>query len=570
MSILALRRLLPASTGPALVAGVLLAVGGCATAPGAVDPGAPAPSDPLRLQVLHTNDFHGRFLTEEVGGDSIGGSAVLAAWFDSARVRFDGPTVLLSGGDILQGTAVSNLSWGRAAIDLNNRKGLDAAALGNHEFDWGLDTLRARVEESAFPWLGANVFDEVTGDHPTWVRPWTVVERGGVRVGVVGIALAETPRIVMAGRTDGLRFEDEAPAIDRSVRELRERGVDFVVVAAHVGAVCDEPGDPDGSDPTARSRGCGGHLVDVLEAVTERVDLVVGGHTHLRNNFDVNGIPVLQAPAYSRGVTMTHLERHGDGQVTATFRAILPPRAAEVDPDTAVARVVEGWTREIRPVLERTVAVLADSLSNAQRQPVENPAGNLLADAQRWGTEADIGFVNNGSLRRSLPEGPVDYATLYEFQPFQNELVRLHMDGALLREVLEHGLTDDGRPWTHVAGIQVEVDPTRPRGERVVRILRSHLGIPGDVADLGVEIALTDAVTLGTTEFLALGGDGFTMFSRARLERVGRVDVDALIEYLGAQPDPVPAPEVGRWFTSVRDRQPAPGSGEQEILLRVR
>ena len=539
---------------PALVAGLLLAAAGCATVPEVVEPGVPAPSEPLRIQVLHTNDFHGRFLTEEVGGDSIGGSAVLAAWFDSARVRFDGPTVLLSGGDMLQGTALSNLSWGRAAIDLNNRKGVDAAALGNHEFDWGIDTLRARVAESEFPWLGANVFDEATGDHPAWIRPWTILEREGVRVGVVGIALAETPRIVMAGRTEGLRFEDEAPAIDRAVREVRAEGVDFVVVTAHVGAVCAEPGDADGTDPAARSRGCEGHLVDVLQAVTEPVDLVVGGHTHLRNNFDVNGTPVLQAPAYSRGVTVTHLEQGADGRSRATYRAILPPRRAQVDPDTAVARVVEAWYREIRPVLERTVAVLAEPLSNAQRQPVENPAGNLLADAQRWGAEAEVGFVNNGSLRRSLPQGPVDYATLYEFQPFQNELVRLHMDGALLREVLEHGLTDDGRPWTHVAGIRVEVDPTRPRGERVRRILR------GDLADAGVEveIAPNDPVTVGTTEFLALGGDGFAMFARARMERIGRVDVDALIDYLGGQGDPVPAPEVGRWSIQVRELAPAP------------
>ena len=548
------RRLSAFGLRPALVAGLLLAAAGCATVPEVVEPGVPAPSEPLRIQVLHTNDFHGRFLTEEVGGDSIGGSAVLAAWFDSARVRFDGPTVLLSGGDMLQGTALSNLSWGRAAIDLNNRKGVDAAALGNHEFDWGIDTLRARVAESAFPWLGANVFDEATGDHPAWIRPWTILEREGVRVGVVGIALAETPRIVMAGRTEGLRFEDEAPAIDRAVREVRAEGVDFVVVTAHVGAVCAEPGDADGTDPAARSRGCEGHLVDVLQAVTEPVDLVVGGHTHLRNNFDVNGTPVLQAPAYSRGVTVTHLEQGVDGRSRATYRAILPPRRAQVDPDTAVARVVEAWYREIRPVLERTVAVLAEPLSNAQRQPVENPAGNLLADAQRWGAEAEVGFVNNGSLRRSLPQGPVDYATLYEFQPFQNELVRLHMDGALLREVLEHGLTDDGRPWTHVAGIRVEVDPTRPRGERVRRILR------GDLADAGVEveIAPNDPVTVGTTEFLALGGDGFAMFARARLERIGRVDVDALIDYLGGQGDPVPAPEVGRWSVQVRELAPAP------------
>ncbi len=515
----------------------LLLLGGCASGPG-----VRGAEEPVRLQVLHTNDFHGRFLPELVGGEEIGGSAVLAAWFDSARVRFDGPTVFLSGGDVMQGTAVSNLSWGRGAIDLHNRKGLDAAALGNHEFDWGLDTLRARVAESAFPWLGANVVDEATGVHPEWIEPWVILERGGVRVGVVGIALAETPEIVMAGRTDGLRFEPEAPAMDRGVRALRAEGVDFVIVTTHVGAVCAVPGDPDGTDPEARSEGCRGHLVDVLEAVTERPDLVVGGHTHLRNNFDVNGIPVLQGPAYSRGVTVTQLERHPGAPARVTYRAVHPPRGAEVDPDTAVARVVEAWLQSVGPILEEPVALLADSMTNAERAPVENPSGNLLADAQRWATDADVGLVNNGSLRRSLPAGEATYGLLYEFQPFQNELVRVRMSGELLRRVLEFGLRDDGSPWTHVSGIVVEVDRAAPAGSRV----RSVVRVGPDGAP-GAPIAPEDEVTVGTTEFLALGGDGFVLLGEGRLERTGPIDVDGLIAYLRSLPQPVAPPPVGRW-----------------------
>ncbi len=523
-----------------------LALAGCAPAPPPTP--APAPADapvtlaPLTLQVLHTNDWHGRFLPEVVGGDTIGGSAVLAAWFDSARVRFDGPTVFLSGGDIMQGTAISNLSWGRGAIDLHNRKGLDASVLGNHEFDWGLDTLRARIAESDFAWLAANVFTGGADAPPEWIEPWTVLERDGVRVGVVGVALAATPDIVMAGRTGDLRFGPEAPAIDRGVRALRDQGVDFVIVTTHVGAVCDEAGDPDGTDPEAPSTGCRGHLVDVLEAVRERPDLVVGGHTHLRNLFDVNGIPVVQAPAYGRGVTVSRLERRPGEAARVVHRAIPVPRAADVDPDTAVAAVVARWVAEVGPILDRAVAVLADSMTNAERRPRENPAGNLLADAQRWATGADIGLVNNGSLRRSLPAGEATYGLLYEFQPFQNELVRVHVNGALLREILEFGLTDEATPWIHLSGIQVEVDAARPRGSRVVRVLRAGPdGVPGP------EVGPDDRLSIGTTEFLALGGDGFVLLAEGELERTGPIDVDGLIDYLGSLPQPVQPPATGRW-----------------------
>jgi 5'-nucleotidase len=521
---------------------------GCAT-PAAEPTATPAPGhDVVRVQILHNNDFHGRFLPEEVGGDSIGGAAVLAAWFDSLRVNFDGPTLLLSGGDLMQGTAVSNLSWGRGAIDLHNRMGLDAAVFGNHEFDWGVDTLRARVAESDFPWLAANIVDEATGAPPSWFAPWTILERDGVRVGVVGVALAETPSIVMAGRTEGLRFGPEAPAIDRGVAALRAEGVDFVVVTTHVGAWCDSPGDPDGTNPGDVSRGCTGHLVDVLEAVRERPDLVVGGHTHLRNLFDVNGIPVVQATAYARGITVSHLERAGRATspwptpARVVHRAVRVPRVAEVDPDTAVARAVEGWVTEAGPRMNEPVAVLADSMTNAERRPVETPAGNLLADAQRWATSADVGLVNTGSVRRSLPAGEATYGLLYEFQPFQNELVRIRMTGALLREALEFGLTDEGGNWIHVSGIEVHLDPSAPRGSRVLEILR--VGPDGAPS---APVSPDEILTVGTTEFLATGGDGFELLARGEIESTGIIDVEGLIAYLRTLEEPVAPPAGGRF-----------------------
>jgi 2',3'-cyclic-nucleotide 2'-phosphodiesterase (5'-nucleotidase family) len=197
---------------PALLLGALLA--GCVPPPAV----GPEPEAPARVRIVHTNDFHGRPHPQSPAwaeGRAVGGSAVLAAHFDSARARFDGPTLVLSAGDDLQGTAISNVSWGRATIAVHNAKRYDAAALGNHEFDWGQDTLAARVRESRFPWLAANLFVAGTDRHPEWARPWVMVERGGVRTAVVGIALSTTPNIVMAGRVEGLDFRAEAPAIDR-------------------------------------------------------------------------------------------------------------------------------------------------------------------------------------------------------------------------------------------------------------------------------------------------------------------------------------------------------------------
>lgn len=495
-------------------------------------PAAPAPNAPKRLRIVHTNDFHGRLLPQSPGwaeGRSVGGAAVMAAHFDSAAARFDGPTVFLSAGDDLQGTAISNLSWGRSTIAAYNAAGYDVAAFGNHEFDWGQDTLRARVGESRFPWLAANLYRAGTREHPEWVRPWHMVERGGARIAVVGGALSTTPEIVMAGRLDGLDFGPEAPAIDRSVREARAAGADFVVVSMHVGATCEEPGRA----PEELSAGCEGEMLEIAEALTEPVDLIVGGHTHQRVLSAAGGIPVVEANSYGTAYSVTDLERRGDSTIVIA-RAVRTPWADEVDPDTAVARIVAEWEARVRPVSERPVARFAVPM---QREGAEYPLGNLLADAQRTATGAHVGLVNNGSIRRDMPAGPVDYGTLYELQPFQNELVTVEVSGAQLRAALENALGERGGPEAHISGMTVRYQPTAPAGQRIREIRLSD----------GRMVGPEDRVTVGTTEFVATGGSGFDVLTEGRLGRTGLVDLDALVTYLQSLPQPVTPPEVGRW-----------------------
>jgi len=494
-----------------------------------------APDTTVRVRIVHTNDFHGRLLPQQVDGRSsrqAGGSAVLAAHFDSARVRFGGPTVLVSAGDVFQGTALSNMSWGRAAVAVYNRKGYDAAAFGNHEFDWGQDTLQARVAESLFPWLAANLYVAGTDTHPTWARPWTMVERGGVRVAVIGLALETTPQVVMAGRTDGLEFREAPPAVHRYAREARAAGAHFVIVAAHIGAVCDEGGEGE----TGASSGCRGRILEVAESVTEPVDLYVAGHTHLRNLTAVGDVPVIQAMRYGLAYGVVDLERRA-GVTRVVHRSIRRAWADEVDPDTAVARLVSEWGEAVRPITERAVARLASPLSNFDRQPGEFPLGSLIAEAHRLGTGAHIGFVNVGSIRRGLPAGRVTFGMLYELQPFQNEVVTVQLTGAGLQEVLETALTDDGRPTAHLSGLTVDYAPSGPPGHRIRRM----------ELDDGRVIAPNTPVTVGTTEFLAGGGDRYTAFTRGEKTRTGLVDLDVLVTHLESLPQPVEAPPTGRW-----------------------
>lgn len=518
----------PNRTATALLLLLGAALAACAPA---APPAAPAPEAPKRVRVVHTNDFHGRLQPQRPSwaeGRAVGGSAVLAAHFDSARARFDGPTIVLSGGDDLQGTAISNVSWGRATIAAHNAARYDAAALGNHEFDWGQDTLAARVGESGFPWLAANLFVAGTERHPAWVRPWTMIERGGVRTAVVGAALSTTPEIVMAGRVTGLDFRAEAPAIDRAAREARAAGADFVVVAMHVGAHCETPG----TLPAAESVACEGEMLEVVRSLTERVDLVVGGHTHTRVLAWADSVPVAEAASYSTHYSVTDLELV-DGRAVPTRREVRVSWADEVDPDTTLARIVAEWEAAVRPLTERVVATLAAPM---EREGEEHALGNLIADAQRTGAGAHASLVNNGSIRRPLPAGPVSWGVLYELQPFQNQLVTIDVSGAQLRLALEHAVSS-GRPDAHLAGMTVRWNPAAPAGARIGEIRLSD----------GRVVAGDDRVTLGLSEFVATGGDGYTMFAGEPVSRTELVDLDALIQFLQSLPQPVRPPETGRW-----------------------
>jgi 2',3'-cyclic-nucleotide 2'-phosphodiesterase (5'-nucleotidase family) len=516
---------------PTRTRGVFLALIVAACAPAVQPPAGAAPEGVKRLRVVHTNDVHGRILPQaprSSDGRVVGGAAVMAAHFDSAAARFPGATVFLSAGDDMQGTAISNLSWGRALIATHNAMGYDVAATGNHEFDWGQDTLAARARESRFPWLAANLFTAATGRHPDWVKPWTIVERRGVRVGVVGVALPNTPEVVVPDRIRGLEFRPAAPAIDRAVREVRAAGADFVVVTMHIGAECRVPG----TAPEEESRECTGEMLDAARALTEPVDLIVGGHSHQRVLTMVGGVPVAEAQMYSTAYSVTDLERSG-GRTRVTRRAIATPFADEVTPDTAVERVVRQWEANVRPLTERVVVTLAQPLPNQGR---ERALGNLLADAFRRAAGAQASIVNNGSIRRGLPGGPVNYGVLYEMQPFQNAMFRVEVTGAQLRAALENAVST-GRPTAHLSGMTVAYDSTAPQGRRI-RSVR---------LDGGAELRDTDRVTLGLSEFMAQGGDRYTSLAQGRATSTGQVDLDAFISYLRALPQPVQPAAVGRW-----------------------
>ncbi len=497
-----------------------------------------------RLRVLGFNDFHGALESttpDWAGGRAVGGAAVLAAYLERYRAG-SAPTVILDAGDVMQGTPLSNLTDGAVVIEVHNRIGVDAAAAGNHEFDWGVSVFQERIAQSAFPWLAANVYVAGSDTLPSWLEPMVLLRRGctpsaqcdSVTVAVVGLADQETPTRTRPSHVAGLRFGDPAEALNRWVPRARAAGADFVVVTAHEGGRCDQGG-------------CEGDIIEITRRLLHRPDLIVSGDSHTHLDTRVNGVVVVQANSGGTRFSVVDLERISRDSVAVRVTAQPTTFADRVEPDRAIGALVDEAAERIAPLVGREITTLAHPL---EREGGEYALGNLIADAQRAATGTQAALMNNGGIRIDLPAGPVTYGDLYRLQPFQNTLVTVELSGGELLEAVEHALAG-GEPGAHVSGLLVEYDPGAPAGERVTSL----------VLETGASVSASQRYTVTVNDFMAEGGSGYDMFGPAGEQTLtGIVDLDALLEYLELLPSPLPVPASGR-FT------PSPGA---EPLLRPR
>ncbi|MEP6729634.1 MAG: 5'-nucleotidase C-terminal domain-containing protein [bacterium] len=477
------------------------------------------PRPATRLRIIGTNDFHGALEPRpDATGKRRGGAAYIASAIHNAAAGCVAPaceTVLLDAGDEFQGTPASNLAFGRPVVAMFNELGLAAGAVGNHEFDWGQDTLRARMHDAHYAMLAANVRYADGRDVP-WIRDDTLITRGALKVGVIGLATPLTPSTTRASNVADLRFLPQAPIVDSLAKRLRARGADYVIVIAHDGAFCDRDG----------ATSCRGEIIDLARAVKEPIDAIVSGHTHSLVDATINGIPVVQAR--SSGTAIDVIDLGPDGS-THSVRDVLTD---SLRADPAIAAIVADAVKAVAALVERPVATIATDLT---RDGPQYPLGNLIADAMRASAKGDVAVMNNGGIRANLRAGTATYGALFEIQPFANILYRLTVTGKTLRDYLEKLVAK--RPNVHVSGVAVTYDSTRAPGARIVTAKLSS----------GKELRDDGRYALILNDFLATGGEGLGVTNGAiKTEVLPTIDLDALIEYLRAQPQPVRGPSDSR------------------------
>lgn len=468
------------------------------------------------VAILYTNDFHSALQPIGAywlpGTPRIGGAAVLAGYVNRLRAE-NATSFLFDSGDMFTGL-VSNLTRGEALMEMMRVMKYDAMGIGNHEFDYGSLNFEKQMNRVPFPVLGANIFYKGTR-HP-YSRPWVILERNGVRVGVIGIIGQDARSVALpAGITD-LDFHEPKDAIAPIVADLRPQ-VDLIVVLAHQGKT-----GPQQTDAEAHSDLQRDFEADIrLAGAVPGIDVIVGGHAHrgIEEPYvhPQSGTLIVQTYGYGTRLGVLHLKLRA-GKVISHRGELLKTWSDQVVPDPAVAAVVERYERRAAPLAGKPLFTLGRRVYRAYNG--ESPLGNLTADAMRDSTGAEVALQNAGGLRADLPEGPITEGHVLDVLPFVNTVDTYRLTGAQLLEILAQSVTLE-RGMMQASGLRMEYDLKRPAGSRLGRVTVG--GKPVDPAG---------SYTVATNSFLGQGGDLYTSFTKGTRLTTGPPLSEVLVAYL--------------------------------------
>jgi 5'-nucleotidase len=517
----------------------------------------------VRGKLLGLNDFHGALNGETRNGRTRGGASVLAAYLKAEAEEVSGRAIIVHAGDMVGASPpVSGLIQDEPAIEFLNLLANEACSqqdlmapdcnmvgtLGNHEFDEGpAEILRllgggthSEVAASADDWAGvnipyvsANVIDVATGK--TFLPPYVIKEIGGVKVAFIGAVLRGTPSIVSPWGVTGLRFKDEAEAINSYVPEIRAKGAEAIVVNIHQGlrqttlgkmAVVGE-GDLVGS------------IIDIVQALDPAVDIVVSGHAHSFTNVLVplpGGHEILLTQAFSGGSAYGDIDitlDRASGDIVEKSASIVTTWADQgpgLSLDPVIAEFLAMANEEVAPLVNRKISTSEVLLIPFANDAGESALGNLVADAQRASMKADMGFISMGGLRAPIEPGDILWGTLAKVHPFGNEVMAVTLTGEQIGRLLQQQWSNPDRARIlQVSGLRFKWDENLPVETRVSG-LTDESGTPIDPAT---------EYRVAVANFYVTGGDGFTVFDEGTNKVVGPTDLDALVDYIEGLGHPV-------------------------------
>ncbi len=395
-----------------------------------VPPSTPDETNTVReVTVLYTNDEHGWM--EGMDRDN-GAANLLSLWREVEGYTEDGPFLILSGGDMWTGPAISTWFEGESMVEVMNALGYDAAAVGNHEFDFGLEALRRRANEAAFPILSANTRYRANGQAITnlGVMPYTIIEVNGLKIGLIGLTTTSTPQTTNPVNVTELQFIAYETALRQIVPEVKAANVDLIFVPGHV-------------------------CLHELELLAEAIDdlgiaMLGGGHCNELVAQEVNGIVILEG-----GFHLTAYAR-------ATFRYdTAADELMGVDygvgfneggmADLGIDTIITRWQAEAENELNLVIGYTDQEIPHRSQALQAMVVKAWLAGYP----SADVAITNLGGLRAPIPPGEITLGDIVGVMPFDNTIIEVQLTGAQLMKVIVAGgrpviggMTQKGGSWT--------------------------------------------------------------------------------------------------------------------------
>lgn len=508
---------------------------------------------PVELRILAINDFHGN-LRSPAGGIRIndpedktrkvmvaaGGAEYMATLVKQLREGHKN-TIFVAAGDLIGASPfLSAMFHDEPSVESLSMMGLAITSVGNHEFDEGKTELLRMQNGGCHPidgcqgphpfagakfhYLAASTIETATGR--SMLPPYEIREFGGIPVAFIGLTLKETAGIVSPSGIAGLEFRDEAETVNALVPQLKARGVEAIVVLIHQG------GEPAGD--YNECPGITGPIVDIVKKFDRAVDVVVSGHTHRAYICDIDGRLVTSGDKYGTLVTAIDLKldpatrdivsAKGENVIVAT---------ASLAKDPEQTALIDAYDKLSAPIANRPAGSVTQTLSRVPNDSGESALGDVIADAQLAATKdakdgsAVIALTNPGGIRTDIvpkENGAISFGDVFASQPFRNRLVTMTLTGSQLKDMLEQQWLDPKRPRILQVsnGFSYAWDASKPFGERVIIEKMTLNGRPIE-RQSGYRVTLND--------YLAVGGDGFTIAKQGTAPQYGGYDADALFAF---------------------------------------
>jgi 2',3'-cyclic-nucleotide 2'-phosphodiesterase (5'-nucleotidase family) len=481
------------------------------------------------VTLLFTNDVESAydpipaFWLDDI--ELIGGIAEMTSLIESLR-RSEPNVFLFDSGDIFTG-ALAKLTHGQLAFELMITMGYDAMAIGNHEFEYGHEIFAWEKNRAPFPVLGANFFYKGT-DHP-YAQAHTIIERNGVRIGVIGIMGQDAATAIIPSYIAPLDVRDPAEAVRKSVAELRDQ-VDIIVLLTHQGKTAPMQTDAE-SDPRLQ-RDIDADIA--LAGAVEGIDVLLAGHADAGTPAPVihpeTGTLIMQTYGQATHLGYLQLTLDEKGNIKGHHGKLIPVESTKLNPNPAITAKLEHYRAANEEVMVKVGATAAPMI---RRYIEESDIGNLFADIFVAVSGADIGMVHGGSLRKDLPKGDVRLVDILDSYPFVDAVNVKEMSGSQIRRALEQSLTFE-RGMLQLSGLEMTYDLSKPKYDRIVTLERD-----------GQPVMDNDLFTVAAPGFLTEGGDLYDSFAESAVIRsVGKVS-DVVVDYFRQQ-EVVAVPKRGR------------------------